>query len=287
MIEFISSIFGVIFRVIYSILGNNYALSIIIFTIITKLIMFPLTYKQQKSMKEMQKVGPLETKIREKYKNNPQKMNDEIMKLYSQHKINPVAGCLPMLIQLPIILGMYWIVKQPLTYIKQMPMEQIRPYAVEYYEEQLKSQGKSEQDIEKALKKFTDKQVKMYELDIADKENLIDMNFLGIDLGKIPSKSTKTAPYLLIIPALSLIVSLISNKRMMKKSTLTPEQLEQQKSMMMMGPIMSTYLSFIMPAALGLYWLLGSIIGLLQQIYLDYKFNPTPKHELLNSGGKK
>lgn len=287
MIELISSIFGVFFRLIYTVLGNNYALSIIAFAILTKLMMFPLTYKQQKSTKEAQKVAPLEQEIRRKYKNNKEKMNEELLNLYSQHKINPAAGCLPLLIQFPILIGMFWIIKQPLTYVKQMPMDQIKPYAVEMYTEQLKTQGKNEEEIKKAIEKFTDKQIRSFELEIAEKEKMIDMDFLGINLGLTPSKSTKEQPILLAIPVLSLIFALISNKRMLKKSNLTEEQLEQQKSMMMMAPIMSTYIAYIMPAALGVYWLIGSIISLIQQIYMDNKFNPTVKHELLNSGGNK
>ena len=287
MIELISSIFGVIFRLIYTLLGNNYALTIVIFTILTKIMIVPLTYKQQKSMKEIEKIRPLEAQIRKKYVTDKNKQNEEITKLYAEHKINPLGGCLPLLIQMPIILGMFWIIKQPLTYIKQMPLEQIKPYAVEMYTEQLEKQGKTPEQITQMVSKIDEKQIKSLELEIANDKKLVDMNFMGVNLGLTPSKTMKEAPYLLVIPALSLLIALISNKRMLKKSNLTEEQLEQQKSMMMMTPIMSTYISFIMPAALGIYWLIGSVFGLVQQIILDEKFNPKPKNELLNSGGKK
>ncbi|MEG2712318.1 MAG: YidC/Oxa1 family membrane protein insertase, partial [Clostridia bacterium] len=208
MIEFISGIFGSIIRMIYLLVGNNYALSIILFTILTKVVLFPLMYKQQKSMKEMQKVAPLEQEIRNKYKSSPEKMQTELMTLYSQHKVNPMGGCLPLLIQMPIIFAMFYIVKQPLTYIKQMPYEQIKPYAVEAYKDQLKAQGKNQADIDKLAAKMDKKTAKMLEIEAAKKGNLIDMNFFGVNLGDIPSKAPTKKPYLLLIPLLTLLTAM-------------------------------------------------------------------------------
>ena len=86
---------------------KNYGLSIIILTIIIKIIFWPLTHKSQKSMKEMQKLQPLMAKIREKYKDNREMMNKELMGLYRTYKVNPMSGCLPMLIQIPVFFALY------------------------------------------------------------------------------------------------------------------------------------------------------------------------------------
>ncbi|MGD9157602.1 MAG: membrane protein insertase YidC, partial [Desulfobacteraceae bacterium] len=86
---------------------NNYGLSIILLTIIIKIIFWPLTQKSQKSMKEMQKLQPLMAKIREKYKDNREMMNKELMGLYRTYKVNPMSGCLPMLIQIPVFFALY------------------------------------------------------------------------------------------------------------------------------------------------------------------------------------
>ncbi|MBN2419777.1 MAG: membrane protein insertase YidC, partial [Deltaproteobacteria bacterium] len=86
---------------------NNYGLSIILLTIIIKIIFWPLTHKSQKSMKEMQKLQPLMAKIREKYKDNREMMNKELMGLYRTYKVNPMSGCLPMLIQIPVFFALY------------------------------------------------------------------------------------------------------------------------------------------------------------------------------------
>jgi YidC/Oxa1 family membrane protein insertase len=86
---------------------KNYGVSIIIITILIKILFWPLTHKSYKSMKEMQKLKPLMDKIREKYKHDKQQMNKEVMALYRTYKVNPVGGCLPMVIQIPVFIALY------------------------------------------------------------------------------------------------------------------------------------------------------------------------------------
>lgn len=86
---------------------GNYGLSILVVTFLVRLVIFPLTWRQQKSMQEMQKLQPQMTKLREKYKKDPQKFQAETMKLYQEHNVNPMAGCLPILIQMPILIAFY------------------------------------------------------------------------------------------------------------------------------------------------------------------------------------
>jgi YidC/Oxa1 family membrane protein insertase len=95
---------------------HNYGLSIIIFTIFVKVLLLPLTIKQTKSTKAMQDIQPKMKEIQEKYKNKPEKQQQEIMSLYKEAKINPLAGCLPLLIQMPILFGLYAVLRDPVTY---------------------------------------------------------------------------------------------------------------------------------------------------------------------------
>lgn len=90
---------------------NNFGLSIIILTLIIKLIMLPFTLKMDKSMRDMKKIQPEVDKLKEKYKDNPQLLNTEMMKLWSEHNVNPVGGCLPVFIQIPIFFALYSILK--------------------------------------------------------------------------------------------------------------------------------------------------------------------------------
>lgn len=274
MIDFIAGILGALIRLIYDIVGQNYGLSIIIFTILTKILLLPITYKQSKAMEEMNKLAPLEKEIREKYKGNKEKMSEELMKVYEQHKVNPMGGCLPLLIQIPIILAMFYIVKQPLTYIVQTPVEQLQEYTQEYL-------GKEE---------VTEKEIEAYEIQIANKYELIDMNFLGINFGDVPSSAfskdgeEKASYFTLIVPVLSLVFSILQTKLAQKNSNMTDEQKEQQKTMNLMMPLLSAYISYIMPLALGIYWLLGNVLQMLTQWIVNLMLKK--QKIMLQEGGK-
>lgn len=107
VVNFISKIIGALYQVTVDVGFPSYALAIIMITIIIKLLLYPLMAKQMKSMMNMQEVQPKLTAMQAKYKNNPEKLNQEMMKLYKDYDINPMAGCLPLLIQMPILIGLY------------------------------------------------------------------------------------------------------------------------------------------------------------------------------------
>lgn len=111
----IGNLLGHVLRVIYEIV-QNYGWSIIAFTILVKVLLLPLTIKQTKSTKAMQDIQPKLQEIQEKYKDKPEKQQQEIMKLYQEAKINPLAGCLPLLIQMPIIIGLFSVLRDPVAY---------------------------------------------------------------------------------------------------------------------------------------------------------------------------
>ena len=277
MIDFLAGIFGALIRFIYNLVGQNYGLSIILFTVFTKLILFPMTYKQTKSMEDMNKIAPQEKQIREKYKGDKEKMSQEIMKLYSENKVNPMGGCLPLLIQIPIILAMFWIVRQPLTYILQTPQEELQSYTQEYL-------GKEE---------VTDSEIKANEIQIASKYNLLNMKFLGIDFGDVPSnafskdENIKSSYLSLIVPILSLVISILQTLQSQKSSNLSDEQKQQQKTMTWMMPILSAYISYIMPLALGIYWLIGNVLQIAMQFVIKKIVKDKDKKILLKEGGSK
>ncbi|MBN1573537.1 MAG: membrane protein insertase YidC [Deltaproteobacteria bacterium] len=91
----------------FFIIFKNYGVAIILLTVVVRLLLYPITHKSMKSMKDMQKIQPLMKEIREKYKNDKEKMNQEVMRLYQTHKINPLGGCLPLFLQLPIFIALY------------------------------------------------------------------------------------------------------------------------------------------------------------------------------------
>ena len=280
MIEAIANFFGIIIRFIYEMVNNNYLISILIFTFLTKLILFPLTFLQIKSTEKLQDIAPKDKAIREKYKNDEKKQAEELSKLYSENKINPLGGCLPILIQLPIILGMFYIVKQPLTYIIQTPKSEIKTYTATYL-------GKEESEV-------TDAEIKTYEIQVAEKNNIIDMNVgLGLNLGQTPSnvfskeQDKKASPISLIIPILAVVLSFAQTKLMKNNNNTNVDESAQQmqKSTNLMMPLLSGIISYTMPLALGVYWLFGSLLQILQQMLITYVTNKHKKVLELDKGG--
>lgn len=114
--DFLYQIFGWILFQIFEIV-HNYGWAIIIFTIIAKVCLLPLNIKQTKSMKDMQRLQPELQKLQKKFKNNKEKLNEETLKLYQTFKINPAAGCLPLLIQFPILIGLYQTLLNPQKWV--------------------------------------------------------------------------------------------------------------------------------------------------------------------------
>lgn len=110
----ISNLLGHVLRIIFE-LVNDYGMAIIIFTVFVKLLLLPLTIKQTKSTKAMQDMQPKIQEIQEKYKNKPEKQQQEMMKLYQEYKVNPLAGCLPLLIQMPILIGLFTVLREPVA----------------------------------------------------------------------------------------------------------------------------------------------------------------------------
>ena len=111
----ISNLLGHILKIIFEFV-NNYGWSIIVFTLFVRLLLVPLMVKQIKSQKAMQDIQPKIKEIQEKYKNKPEKQQEELMKIYQEAKINPLSGCLPLLIQMPILIGLFNVLREPITY---------------------------------------------------------------------------------------------------------------------------------------------------------------------------
>lgn len=278
MIQAIASVLGYIIRFFYDLVGQNYFITILLFTLFTKVVLFPLAWIQIKSMEKMNKISVKQKEIQDKYKNDKEKQTQELMNLYKENKVNPLSGCLPLIIQIPIILAMFYIVKQPLTYIVQTPQEEIKTYT---------QQLLNKEDV-------NEKEMQANELLIAKEHNLINMQVIpGINLGDVPSnvfskdENKKASPISLAIPILTFIVSFLLNKYSQKNTQQTPEQAEMQKTTNLMMPLMSAFFSYAMPLALGVYWLFGSMLQFVQQFVINLVVKKDKEKILaLEKGGK-
>lgn len=254
MIELIANLLGYILNFLNDIFGN-FGLAIIGFTIIIKLCLYPLNLKQQKSAKKMAEVQPKLQALQDKYKDNENKelYAQEFAKFQKEEKFSPFTGCLLAIIQIPIILGMFYLVSQPLTYMEKMDATQIAELKAQY-----------EVNNEEKGGWFNNYQ----EIAIINKSSDlgIDLNFLGINLGQIPGQNDFDIK-LALIPLLSMLVtfaSVILSKRMTDSYNRNNAQyIETQKSMAVMNyilPVMSGYIAYQVPLGLGLYWLCSNLI---------------------------
>lgn len=291
MFEFFASMFGYLLKILYD-LVNNYGLAIILFTVIIKLLLLPLSIKQHRTMKKSAKLQEKVKSIQFKYKNDPEKMNQQVMELYKSEKMSPFSGCLTTIVQLLLLLSIFYLVRNPLTYMEKIPKEDI-----ENYVNQLQEAGKNVSSVYPEIdliREYEWLKEKNPEDDNIDKINL-QMNFLGLDLSKIPQQNM--ADYTVyIIPILYIISSFISirmttamQQRPKKEETdevvgnneagkeLIPNEksnevdtaMQTNKMMSWMMPIMSISIAFVAPLGLALYWLISNILMILERLILD------------------
>ena len=288
MFQFFASIFGYVLNFMNNFVGN-YGLAIILFTVLIKIIMLPLSIKQQRTMKKSAKLQEQIKVLQFKYKNDPEKLNREMMDLYKKENMSPFSGCLSTIVQFILLISIFYMVRCPLTY-----MERIDKTQIDTYVQQLKDNGMSinqaysEIDIIRELdylkEKFPDDQN-------LDKINL-NMNFCGLDLSKIPQQNLGdwTVYIIPILYIISTFVSMRITTSMQKKNkekdgvidrTENKDEKEEEKNemedameqsnkmMSWMMPIMSVSISLVAPLGLALYWLVNNVLMIGERLVLD------------------
>ena len=282
VIAFLAGIFGYLLNLIYGVV-NNYGLAIILFTIAVQIILLPFSIKQQKTMIKNNKIQAKVKELQEKYKNDQVRLGQETMDLYKAEKMSPCSGCLGSILQLILFVSIFYLVRQPLTYMERLDADKINQY-VEKYQISQQSNYK-EIDIIREAKKAGDDSIS------------IDMNFLGIDLSNVPSRNWGD-PTVYIIPGLYVISSIISMRITMNagKKKLTKEEKEEEerkkreqkalikadddddnfdtveamnKQMMFMMPIMAVSVALVAPLGLALYWLINNISSTIQRMIIN------------------
>ena len=345
MIAFFANLFGYVLNFLYEFIGN-YGFAIILFSLLVKAIMLPISISQQKTMKKSQKVNDEMKQIQFKYKNDPEKMNQEVMSLYKREKMSPFSGCFSAIIQIILLFSVFYLVRSPLTYMKKVDSEIInnsiayvqqkgittnyKEIAVINYINKLENEEsvdettvntdkEKEENYNESIDEKNSELVNKKEnnneninneettstkeeFNIADyKDNLyINMDFLGIDLSKVPTEDLSNIK-VLIIPILYVISSFISirlstninNKKEEKEKLIsdgsekqtegeeenTSEQEKTQdlndamadtnKKMAWFMPIMSISIAMVAPLGLALYWLMNNVLMILERIILN------------------
>ena len=271
-------------------LTGNYGVAVILFALVVNLILSPFMAKSKKSMMRTSRLQPRITELQRRHEGNQQKLNEEMAKLYREEKINPMSGCLWSLIPFPILIALYSVIRQPLTKMMGLGAEavtQLTDWVTTNagYVAQAKS-AYQEIQIADLIHQNWDAMTGALG-DYSGKLLDLDYSFIGLNMGQQPSIkiwafdwSNKAvwlpALGLFLIPIISALLSWLS----MKISTsMTPQPAGNQqaaatnKTMMLMMPLVSLWICYTMPAALGIYWIVNSILGILRDVSLTKVFN--------------
>ncbi|MBQ2385264.1 MAG: YidC/Oxa1 family membrane protein insertase [Clostridia bacterium] len=291
--DFITIPIGYILKFFSNICGNSYILAILLFAILTELIMaLVFGIRQQKNSIKQARLRPTEAAIRKKYagrddKPTKQKMTQEIQELYQKEGYNPMGGCLPLLIQFPILIALYNIVIDPLKYICGLSQDAVAQVAniigMDTSRGTMAMLGPIEKMGYEAFQNVEGFTPEVF-------ENMPNLTVFGIlDLSVMPSEcmnleaiKTVSGWLVLLVPVLTFLSYFFSMKLTRKFSyqPVTDTQQSQMgcsnKMMDITMPLFSVFISFGVPAALGIYWIFKSLLGIVKQIILYYAI-PLPK----------
>jgi YidC/Oxa1 family membrane protein insertase len=235
-------------------LVRDYGTSIILFTILVRLVLLPLSIKQTKSMREMQRIQPEMRRIQQKHKGDRQKINEETMKLYKEHGVNPLGGCAPLLLQMPVLFALYWVIKRPLSY-----MQQIGDWAL--------PQALRESPL--AVQEWLGMR-----LDCSASRALAGQlgEAQGIDV-TCGAGVVSTLPYVLLI-ALMGFTTFYQQKQMQAAQSATGPQAQQMQMLTRIMPLFLVFIGWSFPAALVLYWTVTNLWTIGQQRLILGRFPP-------------
>lgn len=290
---------GFLIQFIYN-LVNNYGLAIILFTIIIKLILMPLQIKSQKAMKRQQKVQPIIMELQKKYANDQQRLQQEMMKVYKENNVSMTGGCLPLLIQFPILIGLYRVIQRPLTYIRGIDFQDSA--VIENIKLVMSEMKENFPEVIGNLAEASVDQInKVYQIQLSHWSELvgkaqefswdINFNFLGLDLSKQPSESLPavfsgnfsdlSTALLILIPAFAMLLTWLSSKYSQKLSGTAQKAAQNSdnpaqsmtNSMNIMMPLMTGFFTFSLPSGIGIYWIISSVMQIVQQYTITKYFD--------------
>jgi len=301
MFDILAVPMGAVLKFIYDHIAlQNYGIAIILFTVGIKTLMLPLTIKQVQSTSKIGDLQPQMQEIQKKYKDDKEKQSAELMKLYQENKVSPAGGCLPLLIQMPVLFSLYYVISQPLKYMAGISAEAIG----QLYEMVPQGADKFAYMKDLSIIAYFSGHTELLEKvsHLLKPADLFNMDFLGINLGAIPAwnpgnymnPDVGTHSFLLLlIPVLSALTSYVAVKYSMKSAPKTDEtqmpqmQVSIQKNMALMSPIMSGVIAFTVPAGLGLYWIIGNVYQIAQQMFMNkFVIKKSPNSSATNKAVK-
>lgn len=248
---------------------HNYGWSLILFILFTKIVLFPLAIKQQKSTAKMASMSAKQKEIQRKYGKDKAKLQEAQMKLYEDEGVNPMGGCLPMIVNMVLLFGIIDVIYKPLQHLIRVPKEMITQ-AVAILG---KATSVGEIEIINQIQKGSVAFNNVFSSDVLEKIMKFDMHFMGWNLGDIPTLSFN---WLVVLPILSGVTALISSFVSMEIQKRNGQEMQKSMKYMMYGmPLFSVYIAFTMPAGAGFYWTLSNVLMLGQQILVQWIWPPS------------
>ncbi|MBN1774953.1 MAG: membrane protein insertase YidC [Clostridiales bacterium] len=281
---------------------NSYGLAIIALTIVVRGMLIPLNVRSQRSMVKQQALSAQQAEIRRMYPDDKQKQNEEISKLFQEHGASSLGGCVLPFLQIFFIWPIYAVVRAPLRYITQVSMENIEALGVMLDLQNVKANSIT---VVTALQQSPEMLREAVNKGLIGLSQMIDMHFLGLDLSQTPQwkpnvlfgSEWRIYVPLLILPVLVLATTLIQTrvthvlkpnrkeeqaaKEARERARVNPARKDQaqessmqstMKIMMWMMPILMLVFTFSLPAAMAFYWIVGNIMGILQQVIIFFLF---------------
>jgi len=273
---YISIPFALLLRLLYN-LTQSYGLSLILFTVVVKLVTLPFQMKSKKNMVRMNRFQPQIKEIQKKYANNQQKMNEEMQLLYAREGVNPMSGCLWSLLPFPIMIALYTIIQRPLSRFMMISADtvtEIRTLATSLG--YAAAEGRAAYLEEIGLAQFVSEHFDSFSAFRDSGLFRLSYNFLGVDLSLVPQSALgqlTTGGWavigLMLIPILSGFTSFLQSYLAQKGNQMAESAGMSNRMMLIMMPLMMLWLGFTLPAALGVYWVSNNICYMVQEYALN------------------
>ena len=278
--------FAWLFVWLYNLTGN-YGAAIILFALAVNLILTPFQAKSKKGMMRQTRLQPKVQELQRRHEGNQQKLNEEMQKLYREEGVNPMSGCLWSLIPFPFLIALYSVIRQPFSrmmFAADGVLDAVQSFMTEqgWYTAPARADAYFEIKLANLMHEHWDETIAHLQgLGLSTKELVnLDFSFLGVNLGNVPWDTMKlifagvaavsfAVIGLALIPLISAALSWLGMKVANLSNPQTDNQAAaQMKSMNMMMPLMSLWFCFIMPAAMGIYWIANSVFGMVRDYIL-------------------
>ena len=287
MLNGIARPFGVLLMFLYN-LVNNYGVSIILFALVIKAILLPFQMKSKRGMMQQARLQPKIAEIQKKHGTNKAKINEETMKLYKEAGVSPASGCIWGFLPLPIMLALYQVIRQPITTMMGIAAEMLQEGGA-IYAKLISIPGFDPASLTSTYGQIKVAQTITDNFDrfqgVSDQLSKINFSFLNIDLSITPqwnflwsSKAFMDQNHvswlmgfvLFLIPLISGGMQFLATQlnRKMNPPVAVEGQAKSMNTMMMLMPLISVYIAFITPAALGLYWTISTVFQIVQDVWL-------------------